>query len=175
MDTSPLKIPQEMITEIAFGVKPAVWIAQQYGIVSTEFRQLEQQDWFRRAVEKKRATIKVEGVPLKTKAGIYTEDMADRVYKRLKDSDNVPLMIEFLKYMAKLAGLEQAAAAPVVGTGFSININMGEPKVAPYANATVREYQQEAIEVAAETLPPMPVFLTHLPYQSLHTANKDYA
>ena len=165
---SPLKIPPTMITEIALGVELGVDIAFRYGLDTQDFRDLEQQDWFRRKVENERAELKAAGLTFRKKMAMRAEELLDQVFQQAYASQDMALKLDIAKYLTKIADLEpKTNAPPNIGSGFNITINMGEPKAPSYANATVRAYEQEIIEVEAESLPPAPIFLARIPFESL--------
>lgn len=154
-----------MIVEIAFDLEPSEKIAYRYGYTPEDFVVLRATEWFDRALEIKRAELRASGWTSKQKFTLMAEDLMEQAYRFASASDNAQTKLEVAKYAAKLADIEPKANGPasLVGTGFSININLSGGKV--------HASQHEIIEVPKTSygsdLPPLPSYLSKLPFESL--------
>lgn len=163
----PQSVPGEMLTEIAFGIEPPDTIAYRYGYEASDFEVLKTQDWFVRDLEMRKADLAATGWTFRKRMALMAEDLLCDVYQQAKTSGNPNLKLEAAKYLSKLADLEPKPLQPtLVGTGFSININMGEPKHASHANRRSPR-DEELIEVETDLLPSPPAYLSKIPFRTL--------
>lgn len=165
MPLIPQHVPAQMLTEIAFGLERPVAVAYRHGYSPEDYELLEQQDWFTRQIEIKKAELRASGWTSKQRFTMMAEDLMEQCYKYATASDNTQTKLEVAKYAAKLADIEPKNNAPNlgIGTGFSININLSGSK---NKNITT-------IDAAPKTtyglvdLPPAPSYLSILPFESL--------
>lgn len=128
-----LSIPSEMVAEIAAGLEEPKDIAFRYGIVGTAWEDLKAWVPFQNAVAAQKAEYEKSGFTFKVKARVLTEDVFEQAYKFAKSSETSLLQkLEFVKLGAKLADMEpKPTAQTAAGPGFSIVINLAEPKIDP--------------------------------------------
>jgi hypothetical protein len=155
-----------MITEIAKGLEPSMDIAFRYGYDSDWFDVVRETDWFDRLVESQRAELRTVGWTAKREFSEMATVLMQEAYHLASASDNVSLKLDVAKYAAKLADMEPKSNAPasLVGTGFSININLSGGKARDQQDNTI-------IDVPPRSdLPPAPSYLAILPFESLTAA-----
>lgn len=126
VDSLPLRINPEMLSEIAMGLGTPVEIAYKYGLTELEFMQLSGHKWFERAVEERRAQLEAEGFTPRAKFANMAEDLLTHCYRQALVSNSLSLALDVAKYLTKVGGLEpqpnqQLTAA---GAGFQLVINV---------------------------------------------------
>lgn len=136
-----LSIPSEMVAEIAAGLEEPKDIAFRYGIVGTAWEDLKKWVPFQNAVAAQRAEYEKSGFTFKVKARVLTEDVFEQAYKFAKSSETSLLQkLEFVKLGAKLADMEpKQTTQTAAGPGFSIVINLTEPKIESKPPITIDE------------------------------------
>lgn len=121
-----------IVSELAAGLSDAAACRERYGISQKQWDQLKKSPVFREmlteAVKKFRGDLNA-GVRIQMKADIVLED-AIPAYDAMIHSKEVPAQskIDAGKLIAQLAGRNSKPGeigAPVAGSGFTLNINLG--------------------------------------------------
>lgn len=147
-----LEVPQELILAIAMGMEDPKEVASRYGYEGLKWELLNAWKPFTDAVAAKKAELETSGITFKIKAKALTEDVFEDAYRIARGNDATLLQkLEFVKLGAKLGDMEPKASAQVqAGPGFSITINIAQPKNEKVIDADVDEVaqieQSEALE-----------------------------
>jgi hypothetical protein len=147
-----LDVPQELILTIAMGMENPEAVASRYGFEGIKWDKLQSWKPFTDAVAVKKAELETSGITFKIKAKALTEDVFEDAYKIARSNDATLLQkLEFIKLGAKLGDMEPKTNTQVqAGPGFSITINLSQPKTENVIDAIVDEVAQieqaEAIE-----------------------------
>jgi hypothetical protein len=125
-----LAISSEMVAEIAAGLEDPKDIAFRHGIAGKAWEDLKNWLPFQNAVAAQKAEYEKSGYTFKMKARLLTEDVFDQAYKYAKSTETSLLQkLEFIKLGAKLGDMEPKQTSQTqAGPGFSITINLAEPK-----------------------------------------------
>lgn len=139
-----LDVPQELILTIAMGMEEPQEVAARYGFEGARWSKLQEWKPFRDAVAQKTAELETSGITFKIKAKALTEDVFEDAYKIARGNDATLLQkLEFIKLGAKLGDMEPKTNTQVqAGPGFSITINLSQPKTENVIDATVDEVHQ---------------------------------
>lgn len=147
-----LEVPQELILAIAMGMEDPKEIASRYGYEGLKWEMLGAWKPFTDAVAAKKAELETSGITFKIKAKALTEDVFEDAYRIARGNDATLLQkLEFVKLGAKLGDMEPKTNTQVqAGPGFSITINIAQPKTEPLTIDEVDEVaqieQSEALE-----------------------------
>lgn len=123
-----LRVPPEMMSELALGMEDGAVIAQRHGFSAADFATLIVQPWFVKTLQAMRDDIEANGLTFKAKVAMLAEDLLLDAWAAAKNSESGSLKLDVAKYLTKVADLEpkQNAAVPAGGSGFVININLPE-------------------------------------------------
>lgn len=140
-----LRLPPEMITELAMGNSDPITIAKKYDYTLEDYMQIATYEWFHREVANRKSQLESEGFTTKAKMASLAEDLLVDVYAAAKLSDSINAKLDVAKYLSKIGGLEpQPGIQSVGGAGFSVTINFPTPAVG--ANPTTQD-QQHSITI----------------------------
>lgn len=139
-----LDVPQELILTIAMGMEEPQEVAARYGFEGARWNKLQEWKPFRDAVAQKTAELETSGITFKIKAKALTEDVFEDAYKIARSNDATLLQkLEFIKLGAKLGDMEPKTNTQIqAGPGFSITINLSQPKIEKDINAEVEDVIQ---------------------------------
>lgn len=124
--TAALKVPPEMMTELALGMEDGVLIAQRHGFSAADFAALMGQPWFMKALKAKQDDLEANGLTFRAKMGMLAEDLLIDLWMAAKQSDSASLKLDASKLFAKLADLEPKNNQQVFAgnSGYQIVINV---------------------------------------------------
>jgi len=156
---NPLRVPPEMISEMAMGMGSQLECAKRHGYTDLEFLQLCTYPWFTRAVEEEKAKLESEGFTFHNKMAKMAESLLIETYEAAIKSDSVSLKLEVAKHLAKLGRLEPQPNQPALQQvgGFQLTIHFSKPPEG-YEDKTVTLEAQatEVVEGEEGVYPPVP-------------------
>lgn len=127
-DIDPLRVPPELIMELAMGVNDPFKVANKWGFSDKEYLQLHSYEWFNRAVKAQTAELEKAGFNFQMKMKMLAEDMLVHTYHAAKVSESVSVKLDVAKQLTKVAGLEPAANANQNLNAPSFSITISLPK-----------------------------------------------
>lgn len=124
--TAALRVPPEMMTELALGMEDGVLVAQRYGFSAADFVVLMGQPWFTKALQIKREGLEKDGNIFRAKMSMLAEDLLMDLWAAAKTSESGGLKLDVAKLFTKLADLEPKNTQQVFAgnTGYQIVINI---------------------------------------------------
>lgn len=124
--TAALRVPPEMMTELALGMEDGVLVAQRHGFSAADFAALMGQPWFMKALQAKQDDLEANGFTFRAKMGLLAEDLLVDLWTVAKQSDSGSLKLDVAKLLAKLADLEPKNTQQIVAgnSGYQIVINI---------------------------------------------------
>lgn len=138
----------EFIFELSAGIDEPNKIAERYGYSEEQWARLRADPAFIKAVDIRKSELKSMGYVPKAKAALAAEDLMDDIYLGAK-KEETPLnqKIEAFKILAKIGGLEPKEVGGVTsGTGFTININMGDKSITLGTKPAEQVIEAEVLE-----------------------------
>ena len=145
-----LKIPPEMLVELALGMEDPVTVARRHGYSEKDYETLAKQPWFLKVLSAKQQELADQGWTFRAKMAMLAEDLLVDVWMEAKSSESASFKLDAAKYLTKVADLEpkpaQQSAGAGGGGGFSIVINI--PQLPPgfedaYRSKGASEAKQE--------------------------------
>lgn len=126
---TPLSVPQNLIHDAAVGLDGPDALQARYSLDPVVWEQLQNDPFFKRAVDARRGELKKEGVTFRYKAALMAEDLLEKVYMDAV-TGSPQLRLDTAKWLTKVGSLEPKEEKNVVApTGFSITINLGGNKM----------------------------------------------
>lgn len=125
------KIPAEMIQSLALGAEDELVIAARHGFSVEKYQELSTMKPFRDAVAAQRAEFDKSGLTFRVKQAMKADILWDEVFVAAMSNETTLLQkLEVAKHLAKLGNLEpKDEKQQVAGTGFTINIDLGDRSV----------------------------------------------
>ena len=127
-DPSLLGYPPTLLVELALRSNPLNEILDSYNIGEAEWEVIRNDPSFIQDLARTVEQLKEDGAGFKTKAKLQAEALLQTSWKLIHDVLTPPAVkSDLIKHTVRWAGYEpkQSAEAGVQGTGFSININLG--------------------------------------------------
>lgn len=142
IDDSPLEqdfrpvqlppVPPEMLFYLALGREDELLVASRYGFSVEDYHRLCELRPFQVALASQRAQLDKDGITFQVMAAMQAAELRDKTWLQAMAPDvSLPQRLDALKTFAKLGNLEpKEVKGPVgAGTGFSIQINLGDKSV----------------------------------------------
>lgn len=142
IDDSPLEpdfrpatippVPPEMLFYLALGREDELLVASRYGFSVEDYHRLCELKPFQVALASQRAQLDKDGITFQVMAAMQAAELRDKTWLQAMAPDvSLPQRLDALKTFAKLGNLEpKEVKSPVgAGTGFSIQINLGDKSV----------------------------------------------
>ena len=146
-DYRPVKlppVPPEMLFYLALGREDELVVASRYGFSIEDYQRLCELRPFQVALASQRAQLDKDGITFQVMAAMQAAELRDKTWMQAMGGDvTLPQRLEALKTFAKLGNLEpKEVKSPMggAGTGFSIQINLGDRSVS-VTNTTTRTLQ----------------------------------
>src|ERR1019366_5361426 len=123
-----LDIAPEFVLEVASGLREPEDIAAEYGFTPAEWRKLQKYQPFTKAVDDKKAELKLSGYTFRMKAQVLAEDLLDDLALHARKEDvSFHTVLEVAKFAARAAGIDSPVKEDdgKSGNNFVINIDVG--------------------------------------------------
>lgn len=119
---SLLKVPPEMIAELAYGFEEPHVVGQRYGYSKDDILQLYKQGWFTKAIQSRRDRLEKEGDIFRAKMQMLAEELILEVWESAMQSDSCSLKLDVAKFLTKIADMEPKNNQQIIGTGSGYQI-----------------------------------------------------
>lgn len=142
IDDSPLEpdfrpvqlppVPPEMLFYLALGREDELLVASRYGFSVEDYQKLCELRPFQVALASQRAQLDKDGITFQVMAAMQAAELRDKTWMQAMGPDvSLTQRLDALKTFAKLGNLEpKEVKGPVgAGTGFSIQINLGDKSI----------------------------------------------
>lgn len=151
IDDSPLEpdfrpatippVPPEMLFYLALGREDELLVASRYGFSVEEYHRLCELKPFQVALAAQRAQLDKDGITFQVMAAMQAAELRDKAWMQAMGPEvSLTQRLDALRTFAKLGNLEpKEIKGPGAGTGFSIQINLGDRSVS--MSATPRPLQ----------------------------------
>jgi hypothetical protein len=147
-------VDPKFILEVASGLVEPAQLAEAYGYTPEEWLFLKNHDPFVKQVDAKKAELKAGGFTFRMKAAIAAEDILEETYLKAKEKDSsFHTQLEFLKFVARAAGIDAPVREQATGTAFSISINLGNGQSVQIGAATHQGALQDVVDAEEATTP----------------------
>ena len=125
-------VPPEMLFYIALGREDELVVASRYGFSVEQYQRLCELKPFQVALAAQRAQLDKDGVTFQVMAAMQAAELRDRAWMQAMGPEvSLTQRLDALRTFAKLGNLEpKEIRGPMgAGTGFSIQINLGDRSV----------------------------------------------
>lgn len=159
IDDSPLEpdyrpatlppVPPEMLFYIALGREDELVVASRYGFSVEQYQRLCELRPFQVALAAQRAQLDKDGVTFQVMAAMQAAELRDRAWMQAMGAEvSLTQRLDALRTFAKLGNLEpKEIRGPMgAGTGFSIQINLGDRSVSVTNNPQPIQAVQDVLE-----------------------------
>jgi hypothetical protein len=125
-------VPPEMLFYLALGREDELLVASRYGYSVEDYQKLCELRPFQVALASQRAQLDKDGITFQVMAAMQAAELRDKTWlQAMGEEVSLSQRLEALKTFAKLGNLEpkEVKGPQGAGTGFSIQINLGERSV----------------------------------------------
>lgn len=125
-------VPPEMLFYLALGREDELLVASRYGFSVEDYQKLCELRPFQVALASQRAQLDKDGITFQVMAAMQAAELRDKTWMQAMGPDvSLTQRLDALKTFAKLGNLEpKEVKGPVgAGTGFSIQINLGDKSI----------------------------------------------
>lgn len=127
-DPARLGYPETLAVEIAMRTSSTRAVCEAYGISEAEWDLIRADPTFLDDLQRAVDMLKEEGMSFKVRARLQASELLKTSWHMIHDPFAPhAVRADLIKFTVKAAGLDQSAsvAPPALGSGFSININLG--------------------------------------------------
>lgn len=156
MDWKPVQlppVPPEMLFYLALGREDDLVVASRYGFSVEDYQRLCELKPFQVALAAQRAQLDKDGITFQVMAAMQAAELRDRAWMQAMGPDvSLTQRLDALRTFAKLGNLEpKEVKAPMgAGTGFSIQINLGDKSVSMSNGPRPIQAVQDVCAIEAE-------------------------
>lgn len=162
IDDSPLEpdfrtvqlppVPPEMLFYLALGREDELVVASRYGFTVEAYHRLCELRPFQVALASQRAQLDKDGITFQVMAAMQAAELRDKTWIQAMGAEvSLPQRLEALKTFARLGNLEpKEVKGPSAGTGFSIQINLGDKSISMTNNPRPIQAVQDVNVLEAE-------------------------
>ncbi len=123
---SEIGFPPLLPVELALRIETPAKICALYGIDRDQFAKIIQHPVFVKAYADAVESLKVDGMSFKLKAKIMAEEYLRTAFSMVQDKNTADAVrADLIKATVRWGGLDVKADGPGMGSGFSIQINLG--------------------------------------------------
>lgn len=142
-------VPPEMLFYLALGREDDLVVASRYGFSVEDYHRLCELRPFQVALASQRAQLDKDGITFQVMAAMQAAELRDKTWMQAMGPDvSLTQRLDALKTFAKLGNLEpKEVRGPVgAGTGFSIQINLGDKSVSMSSGPRPIQAVQDVLE-----------------------------
>jgi hypothetical protein len=124
-------VPPEMLFYLALGREDELVVASRYGFSVEAYQRLCELRPFQVALASQRAQLEKDGITFQVMAAMQAAELRDRAWMQAMGPEvSLTQRLDALRTFAKLGNLEpKEIKGPGAGTGFSIQINLGDRSI----------------------------------------------
>lgn len=102
-------VPPRLLLEVASGLEEGWEIADRYGYSDREWKDMSENEGFKKQVAALTAELKLNGVTFQRKAAMIAEDLLEDLFTLAKNSRSLPDLLSVARFAAQMGRLEPAS------------------------------------------------------------------
>lgn len=99
-------VPPRLLLEVASGLEEGWEIADRYGYSDREWKEMSENEGFKKQVAALTAELKLNGVTFQRKAAMIAEDLLEDLFALAKNSRSLPDLLSVARFAASMGRLE---------------------------------------------------------------------